>query len=257
MAILNFKGFISFPQIFTPDYVRNAMGKPASDRKRYTCDIMIPAGDAQIGIIQQHQDAAIQNSYPSGAPADLRVPFLAYEKKYQGKSYYDPKFNGWYVLSLSAKEEDKPKVVDANMQTIADPGQVYPGAEVIVACGITGYTDGKGGIGCWLNGVMVTGKESPFGRFDNRPTTEQMFANVTQGQAVTQSETNVTAGQGQPASSVPSPSAPPPAPPATAEKVMTAKANGGTYEQFVANGWTDTMLVEQGYMLPGGVTTSF
>lgn len=40
---------------------------------------------------------------------------------------------------------------------------------------------------------------------------------------------------------------PPPAPPA-AVKAMTEKAAGATYEQFVAAGWTDTMLVEQGYM---------
>ena len=32
-------------------------------------------------------------------------------------------------------------------------------------------------------------------------------------------------------------------------RTMTAKAGGATYEQFVAQGWTDAMLREQGYML--------
>ena len=31
-------------------------------------------------------------------------------------------------------------------------------------------------------------------------------------------------------------------------KTMTAKANGATYEAFIANGWTDDKMVEGGYM---------
>lgn len=39
----------------------------------------------------------------------------------------------------------------------------------------------------------------------------------------------------------------PPAPPA--QRVMTAKAQGAPYEAFASQGWTDAMLVQQGYML--------
>ena len=43
--------------------------------------------------------------------------------------------------------------------------------------------------------------------------------------------------------------APAPAPVAAAPvKTMTAKAAGATYEAFVANGWSDDKMVEQGYM---------
>ena len=41
------------------------------------------------------------------------------------------------------------------------------------------------------------------------------------------------------------PTAPPPAP----VRQMTAKAAGGTYESFVAAGWTDALLVQHGYMV--------
>lgn len=41
----------------------------------------------------------------------------------------------------------------------------------------------------------------------------------------------------------------PPTPPATPAPQMTVKAAGATYEQFVAQGWTDDMLRQQGYML--------
>lgn len=60
----------------------------------------------------------------------------------------------------------------------------------------------------------------------------------------------------KPAVVQPAPAAPlPPAPPAilVPAKVMTAKAAGATYDQFVAAGWTDTMLVDQGYMEVKGV----
>lgn len=41
-----------------------------------------------------------------------------------------------------------------------------------------------------------------------------------------------------------------PAAPAAPVKQMTAKAIGATYEAFVGQGWTDAMLIQQGYMLP-------
>ena len=42
----------------------------------------------------------------------------------------------------------------------------------------------------------------------------------------------------------------PPVAPAAPVKTMTAKAGGITYEQMVANGWSDDLLVQHGYMLP-------
>lgn len=41
---------------------------------------------------------------------------------------------------------------------------------------------------------------------------------------------------------------PMPAAPAMPQKVMTAKAAGGTYEQYVAQGWTDAALISEGFM---------
>lgn len=39
------------------------------------------------------------------------------------------------------------------------------------------------------------------------------------------------------------------APAPAVAKTLTAKANGATYEQFVAQGWTDALLVQHGYMV--------
>lgn len=197
-----FKGFISFPQIFTADYARNAQGNPMGDKKRFTMDLMIPPGDPQIATIEGIQNAEIANKYPSGAPADLRKAFVPYDTKCAGKAYYDAKFSGYYCLTLSSKENDRPSVVDANMQPVMDPAAAYPGAECWVACGITGYSDGKGGIGGWLNGVMLTGGECPLGRFDNKATPEQMFADC-----------EVAPTTSAPVAPTPPPVAPPPVAP--------------------------------------------
>tara|TARA_Y100000310_G_C20696993_1_gene826380 strand:- start:149 stop:883 length:735 start_codon:yes stop_codon:yes gene_type:complete len=212
-----FKGFLSFPTIFTPDYARNSQGKPMGDNKRYSCDVLLSPGDPQIAQIQQIVDTAVADAYPSGAPANLRKCFVSYDEKYQGKSYYDQKFSGYYVLTVTAKETDKPHVVDANMQPVMDPGAAYPGCEVWVACSITSYSEGQGGIGGWLNGIMLTGGECPLGRFDNKATVESMFGDV---------------GDQAPAAPQ-APTAPPP-PPVAAPPVAAP--------QFPPEGWTEHPL---------------
>lgn len=52
------------------------------------------------------------------------------------------------------------------------------------------------------------------------------------------------------APAAPPPAAPPPAaPPAAPVRQMTAAANGATYEQMIAAGWTDDLLVQHGMMI--------
>ena len=41
---------------------------------------------------------------------------------------------------------------------------------------------------------------------------------------------------------------PPAPPPVAAARVMTAKANGATFEQYIANGWTEALLIQHGYL---------
>ena len=63
-----------------------------------------------------------------------------------------------------------------------------------------------------------------------------------------------------PATAAPAPVAPPvipsypeiltpPVPPVAVARVITDKANGATYEQLIAAGWTDELLVQNGLML--------
>lgn len=43
---------------------------------------------------------------------------------------------------------------------------------------------------------------------------------------------------------------PPAAPPVPTARTMTAKAEGRAYETFIQGGWTDAMMIENGYMTP-------
>ena len=231
------KGIISFPNLFTPK-----LAKGATDPK-FGVTVLLPPNDPQAAAIQAEVEAAKANGFPSGYTGSDEC-FGAYDVKYAGKEYYDPRFSGWWVFGCSAKADDRPAVVDVNFTPVIDPSQVFSGMVAHVNAAVSAYTKGKGGIGGWLNGVMVTAEEPPMGRLDNKPSVEQMFATV-QGGPPAQPAAHQAANGAvitQPAALA----APAPAP-APAALQMTAAANGVTYEAYMAQGtWTDELLIAQG-----------
>ena len=103
---------------------------------------------------------------------------------------------------------------------------------------------GNKGVSAGLNGVMLTGEEGELGRIDGRPTVESMFADVVGGATPPQ----------QPAAATPAPAVPPQAPPAAPATpppaapglIMTAAANGMTYQQYKDAGWSDEQMITNG-----------
>lgn len=246
------KGILSFPQVFTPKLAKGAT------EPKYGVTVLLAPGDPQIASLQAEVDAAKLNGFPSGYTGQDEC-LGAYDVKYAGKDYYDPRFTGWWVFSCSAKADDKPAVVDMAHQPIIDPGAIYSGMVGYVSAGISAYIKGKGGIGGWLNGVMLTAEEPPMGRLDGKPSVEQMFAGVTPGAAPAPAQQHVAAtgaaitpiapnAPQAPAPAAPTPPAPPapPAPPVAAGLVMTATAAGVTYEQYKAQNWTDEQMIAAG-----------
>jgi len=226
------KGILSFPALFTPKLAQGAT------EPKFSAVVLIQPTDPIVAQLQAEVDQAKQNTFPSGYTGSDEC-FGAYDVKYAGKDYYDPRFSGWYVFSCSAKAEDRPEVVDVNYNKIIDPGSVYSGMVAYVNANISGYVKGRGGIGGWLNGVMITDEAPPMGRLDNKPSVEQMFASVAPPVPTP------TAPMAPP---VPTPAAPPTAPPtpSVATLQMTTAAGGATYESMIAAGWTDDTLVAQG-----------
>lgn len=225
------KGILSFVHI-----LKAHKSTPESD-PRFSTDILLPPTDPQIPAIKAAVDQAKAKAPNGTLPRNANVCFMSYDEKFEGKKYYDPKFKGWYVLTATAKENDPPQVVDARLQRIIDPAKVFPGVLGIVDLGIGYYVKGKTGVGGFLNGVMILDDEPPVGRLDGKQSAEQMFAQLAQSPEVQ-----------QPMFQAPTAPVPPPAPPKAPTYTMTAKAAGASREAFLANGWTDAMLIEQGYM---------
>lgn len=233
------KGIISFPQVFEP---RAAV---QGSEPRFSVQVLLEPGDPQIQQIQQQIEQAKADTWPSGAPGNLRTPLQPYDDKYAGKNYYDPQFSGWYVLTCNAKQNDPPAVVNEQRQPIIDRGEVFSGVVAQVAHGIAGYNQGAQGIGGFLNGLLVTNQEPPKGRLDGKPSVDQMFAQAPASTAQAQAEAPVA------------PPAAPAAPPAAPSgPVMTDKAQF-THEQYKQAGWTDQQLIDHGLLQPPQAAPSF
>ena len=211
------KGILNFPNLFVAKIAKGAT------EAKFSCGIILPPNDPQIPALLQEVAQAKLNTFPNGYTGTDQC-FDLYENKITpDKDYHDPKFKGYYLLTATAKEQDRPAVVDMNRQPIIDPAAVFGGMVGYMSLGISGYPKGKGGIGGWLNGIMMTAEEPPFGRLDNKPSVDQMFANVGANGMVAQQI------------------------PASTGLTMTAAANGVTYEAYMATpGWTDEMLIAQG-----------
>ena len=205
------KGILNFPNLFTAKTAKGAT------EPKFSCGVLLPANDPQIPAIQAEVDQAKLNTFPTGYTGSDEC-FGLYEVKIPvSKDYHDPRFVGWYLLTANAKADDRPAVVDMNRQPIIDPASVFGGMVGYISMAISGYTKGKGGVGGWLNGIMVTDEEPPVGRLDGKPSVDQMFANVNGA-----------------------------APPAPAQLIMTAAANGMTYQQYLDAGWNDQQMIDGG-----------
>lgn len=224
------KGVLSFPSIFSP---KTAKG---SEEAKYSAVILIPPNDKQLPGILSDIESAKNASFPNGYTGSDTCLSI-YEIKYQGKEYYDPRFDGWHVLSCSANSSQKPAVVDLDRKPIVDPSTVFSGMIVHVAVTIGGYTKGRGGVGAWLNGVLVTKETPPMGNLGRVQTVEQMFIDVPLKSDKIDLPLTL-------------PSLPSPPKAKEPRYKMTEKAQGFTYEQYKTDSdWTDELLISSGKMI--------
>ena len=247
--MLKIKGILSYPHLFQARSVN-----PGDDPK-FSVSILIPKNDPQLASILQEIETQKMNGFPSGFPVNGKLPIKDCAVQWPN----DTKIAGYYALQTSAAADRRPPVVDAGMQPVMDPSQVYPGCVAWVAVNLSVYnTPVNKGVGAYVNGVMITGEEGPLGRLDNSQTPEQMFAGCGAGAPVTAPAPNMAPPAPPAAPIPPAPNMAPPAPPAPPAFTMTAKANGITRDAYLASGWTDEQLIQNGMMLPpGGVPLSF
>ncbi len=243
MAQVKVKAILSFPHLFQPRAIQQG------DDPKYSCSGLIRKDDPALGAVQQAIETEKQNGFPSGFPGNGKVCLQDGAVKYPD----DTRMHGFMILTSTAKADQKPPVVDANLQPVMDPALAYPGAVAWMVVNTFSYSQPTSkGVSCGLNGIMLTGEEGELGRLDNKPTVEQMFAGLGGAPAATPAATAPATIPGAAPNQVPAaptPAAPAPAAPQTPTYTMTAAAGTFTREQYHAQGWTDEMLLQQGMMI--------
>lgn len=154
----------SYCNLFQP---KPPFNNPAGDPK-YSCTILVPktntAAKAQIDqAIQQAIEAGVSKCWNGVKPP---VPAICVHDgdgpRPSDGSAFGEECKGMWVFTASSKQA--PFVVDAQVQPIIDPTQVYSGMWGNVNVNFFAYSNaGKKGIGCGLNGVQKTQDGEPLG----------------------------------------------------------------------------------------------
>lgn len=245
MAQIKVKGILSYPSLFNARQI-GGEGEP-----KYSVVLLISKNDPQLAQVQAVIEQEKANGFPSGFPPTGKSCLK--DGATDPTFSQDPRMHNYMCVTMT--NTDKPQIVDANLQPVMDPAQVYAGCEAWVSFGLQAYNKQVNkGVGAYVNGVMITGVEGELGRIDGRPTAEQMFGDVAGGAPAPQAAAPMSpptqaAPAPAPVAAAPAPVPPPAAPAAPAPVTglqMTAAAQGATYESMIAAGWTDETLLAQG-----------
>lgn len=152
----------SYANLFQPKPpVNNPNGEP-----KYSVTILVPKKNTTAKAVI---DAAIQEAINAGVSAKWngQMPPVPNICVHDGDGVrpsdgmpYGEECKGCWVFTASSKQA--PFVVDANVQNIMDPREVYSGMWGNVNVNFFAYNQaGKKGIGCGLNGVQKTRDDTP------------------------------------------------------------------------------------------------
>ena len=161
---------LSYVHIFTPQTA------PNSDKAKYSCSVIIDKNDKKtLAAIKAAVDAAIQtgkNSKWNGKiPPVLKKPLRDGDVERPD----DPAYAGAYFFNCSS--DRKPGIVDANLQAILDPLEVYSGCYGRVNVSFYPFdASGNRGVAAGLNHVMKLADGEPLG--GSAPTVEAAFGDV-------------------------------------------------------------------------------
>lgn len=130
------------------------------DEGKYSVQILIPKTDtATIGALQAEIEKAkeygLSTKWNGVAPPNVPTPIHDGDGVKSSGEPYGDECKGCYVMNASCRAQDKPRVVDVNLQDIIDPSEIYSGMYGRVSINFYPYNyNGKKGIGCGLNHVQ-------------------------------------------------------------------------------------------------------
>ena len=152
----------SYCNLFQPKApYKNPQGEP-----KYSCTILVPKTNTVAkAAIDQAVAAAIEAGVSTkwGGVRPPQPAICVHDgdgPRPSDGSAFGEECRGCWVFTASSKQA--PFVVDAQVQPIIDPTQVYSGMWGNVNVNFFAYNNaGKKGIGCGLNGVQKTGDGEP------------------------------------------------------------------------------------------------
>ena len=175
---------IDWPKIFQPE--KNDL----NGKMEYSCVALFPLGADLSELKAAAEAAAIKKFGPDKStwPDNIRNPFKDQgEKRVKDQATGRPKVGAdgqpilpdGYVagaMMLNFKSEQRPGVVDANVQTIMDPSEIYRGCYCVAQVNAFAYDQkGNRGISFGLNNLQKVGDGDSLG---GRMKPEDAFAPV-------------------------------------------------------------------------------
>ncbi|WP_147536073.1 DUF2815 family protein [Bacillus marasmi] len=138
---------------------------------KYSVTILVPKSDVAT---KQRIDAAIEAAKQNGKSKCWNgvIPPMVAIPVYDGDGVkpsdgmpFGEECKGHWVFSASSKVDQPPKIVDANLNPIMDPTEVYSGMYGRIAVNFAPYAQaGKKGVGCYLStNVQKTRDGEPLG----------------------------------------------------------------------------------------------
>ncbi len=169
---------LSYCNVFQPQAPTN---NPQAEPK-FSVTILVPKSNTQA---KAAMDAAVNAAIEAGVTAKWSgvrppVPSICIHdgdgvRPSDGQAF-GAECKGCWAFTASSKADRPPFVVDAQVQKIINPAEIYSGCYGNVSVTFFAYNSaGKKGVGCGLNGIQKTRDGEPLG---SRVTAEEAFSVV-------------------------------------------------------------------------------
>lgn len=160
---------LSYEHILKPYKSPNA---GPDDDPKYSVTVLVPKSDTatkaklDAGIAAAKKRGVETKKYKDGTPID-KLPTPIWDGdgyRADGYSEFGPEAKGCWVFTASTGLDRKPRVVDASLNDILDPTQIYSGIYGRVGVDFFPYNfAGKQGVGCSLCNVQKLEDGEPLG----------------------------------------------------------------------------------------------
>jgi hypothetical protein len=149
-------GIASFPALFKP------VGFAGSPEK-YSVTLVFDK-DEDLSALKKSVDEAIAKKFGDKIPANITMPVKCGNTKLDKEGNIRPEFKDLKFITASCKAEDKPKVVDGEMNVILDPAAIYGGCEMRIAVNVFAWEHmGKRGVSLYLSNCQKVSDGVAFG----------------------------------------------------------------------------------------------